>query len=93
MHILENAAPYGIWLWPLFADVLNGLLCKGRWKGTMPRVHCYCFMRSNETNADIVKVRLESYYNIALSFRVFIFVIVQEMSLSTFQMMSSLTIR
>uniref|UniRef100_A0A7I4B948 tRNA (guanine(37)-N1)-methyltransferase n=1 Tax=Physcomitrium patens TaxID=3218 RepID=A0A7I4B948_PHYPA len=43
-----------------FLDVLNGLLCKGRWKGTMPRVHCYCFMRSNETNADIVK-KAETY--------------------------------
>ena len=40
----------------LFADVLNGLLCKERWKGNMPRVHCYCFMRSNETQADIMKV-------------------------------------
>jgi len=38
-----------------FLDVLNGLLCKERWKGNMPRVHCYCFMRSNETQADIMK--------------------------------------
>ncbi|KAG0609363.1 hypothetical protein M758_8G178800 [Ceratodon purpureus] len=43
-----------------FLDVLNGLLPKGRWKGTMPRVHCYCFMRSNETNEDIMK-KAETY--------------------------------
>lgn len=43
-----------------FLDCLNGLLSKGRWKGTMPRVHCYCFMRSTETNADIIK-KAETY--------------------------------
>lgn len=43
-----------------FLDVLNGLLSKGIWKGTMPRVHCYCFMRSKETNGDIIK-KAETY--------------------------------
>lgn len=38
-----------------FLDVLNGLLSKERWKGTMPRVHCYCFMRANETITDVLK--------------------------------------
>ncbi|KAG0564141.1 hypothetical protein KC19_8G086500 [Ceratodon purpureus] len=43
-----------------FLDVLNGLLSKDRWKGTMPQVHCYCFMRSIETNRDIIK-KAETY--------------------------------
>ena len=51
----------------LFADVLNGLLCKERWKGNMPRVHCYCFMRSNETRADIIKVWQLDLYGICNS--------------------------
>jgi hypothetical protein len=42
------------------ADVLSGLLSKSRWKGTMPRINCYCFMRSKETNGDIIKVGLAS---------------------------------
>ena len=50
------------------ADVLNGLLTKGRWKGTMPRVHCYCFMRSKETNRDIIKVGVATVVALHLHF-------------------------
>ncbi|MCO5594196.1 hypothetical protein L7F22_048220 [Adiantum nelumboides] len=38
-----------------FLDVFRGLLSKEKWKGMMPRVHCYCFMRAHETVADVLK--------------------------------------
>ncbi|CAM6130071.1 unnamed protein product [Calypogeia fissa] len=38
-----------------FLDVFNGLLSRDTWKGPMPRVHCYCFMRASETTEDVVK--------------------------------------
>ncbi|KAI5078795.1 hypothetical protein GOP47_0006466 [Adiantum capillus-veneris] len=38
-----------------FLDVFRGLLTKESWKGMMPRVHCYCFMRAHETVRDVLK--------------------------------------
>lgn len=38
-----------------FLDIFHGLLSRTRWKGTMPRVHCYCFMRAHETVKDVVE--------------------------------------
>ncbi|CAM6060653.1 unnamed protein product [Sphagnum tenellum] len=43
-----------------FLDVLNGLLTRDKWKGRLPRVHCYCFMRTKETSADVIE-RAEAY--------------------------------
>ena len=39
------------------ADVFNGLLVKDRWRGPLPHIHCYCFAKSHETDADVIKVR------------------------------------
>ncbi|BFI29579.1 tRNA (guanine37-N1)-methyltransferase [Marchantia polymorpha subsp. ruderalis] len=38
-----------------FLDVFQGLLSRDHWKGPMPRIHCYCFMRAIETHADVLK--------------------------------------
>eukprot|EP01018_Ginkgo_biloba_P029416 Gb_03929 [translate_table: standard] len=38
-----------------FLDVFQGLFSRKYWKGSMPWIHCYCFMRSNETEATIVQ--------------------------------------
>eukprot|EP00250_Pteridium_aquilinum_P020582 c24869_g1_i1 orf=75-1730(+) len=45
-----------------FLDVFHGLLSKERWNGTLPRVHCYCFMRAHETITDVLK-RAEKVLN------------------------------
>ncbi|XP_020111520.1 tRNA (guanine(37)-N1)-methyltransferase [Ananas comosus] len=37
-----------------FLDVFHGLLRKKHWKGLLPWIHCYCFMRSNETKESIL---------------------------------------
>ena len=46
------------WDWGL-ADVFRGLLVEGRWRGPLPRIHCYCFAKSHETDDDVIKVRWE----------------------------------
>ncbi|KAH9289627.1 hypothetical protein KI387_033744, partial [Taxus chinensis] len=38
-----------------FLDVFKGLLSRKYWKGTMPWIHCYCFMRANETEETIIQ--------------------------------------
>ncbi|GBG58754.1 hypothetical protein CBR_g154 [Chara braunii] len=40
---------------PEFLDVFRGRFSQSRWAGRLPRVHCYCFLRSNETYADGIK--------------------------------------
>ena len=40
-----------------FLDVFNGLLEKDRWRGPLPQIHCYCFAKTDETDADVIKVR------------------------------------
>lgn len=37
-------------------DVFKGLLQRKCWKGPLPWIHCYCFMRSNETKESIIAV-------------------------------------
>eukprot|EP00268_Persea_americana_P049159 TRINITY_DN5243_c0_g1_i1.p1 TRINITY_DN5243_c0_g1~~TRINITY_DN5243_c0_g1_i1.p1 ORF type:complete len:321 (-),score=66.85 TRINITY_DN5243_c0_g1_i1:306-1268(-) len=37
-----------------FLDVFKGLLQRKYWKGPLPWIHCYCFMRSNETKESII---------------------------------------
>ncbi|GMH04674.1 hypothetical protein Nepgr_006514 [Nepenthes gracilis] len=39
-----------------FLDAFRGIIQKKYWKGSMPLVHCYCFMRSNETEELIISV-------------------------------------
>eukprot|EP00850_Spirogloea_muscicola_P004401 SM000019S04945 [mRNA] locus=s19:172832:175301:- [translate_table: standard] len=43
-----------------FLDVFSGLLSSSCWRGELPMIHCYCFARSHETQADVVK-RAESH--------------------------------
>ncbi|KAJ9538788.1 hypothetical protein OSB04_031521 [Centaurea solstitialis] len=37
-----------------FLDVFRGLIQKKYWKGSLPWIHCYCFIRSNETQESVV---------------------------------------
>uniref|UniRef100_A0A7N0T7U9 tRNA (guanine(37)-N1)-methyltransferase n=1 Tax=Kalanchoe fedtschenkoi TaxID=63787 RepID=A0A7N0T7U9_KALFE len=39
-----------------FLDAFRGAIQKKYWKGTLPWIHCYCFMRSTETNETIIQV-------------------------------------
>ncbi|CAM8953288.1 unnamed protein product [Rhodiola kirilowii] len=39
-----------------FIDAFRGVVQKKHWKGTLPWIHCYCFMRSTETNETIIQV-------------------------------------
>ncbi|KAL7153608.1 hypothetical protein ABFS83_04G180800 [Erythranthe nasuta] len=42
-----------------FLDALGGLIDKKHWKGSLPWIHCYCFMRSTETE-DLIKAKAEA---------------------------------
>ncbi|WOL12767.1 tRNA (guanine(37)-N1)-methyltransferase 1 isoform X1 [Canna indica] len=37
-----------------FLDVFKGLLQREHWRGPLPWIHCYCFMRSTETKESIL---------------------------------------
>ncbi|KAL8189652.1 hypothetical protein R6Q57_029218 [Mikania cordata] len=39
-----------------FLDVFRGLIQSKYWKGSLPWIHCYCFIRSNETQDSVVSV-------------------------------------
>ncbi|KAJ0989447.1 hypothetical protein J5N97_007803 [Dioscorea zingiberensis] len=45
-----------------FLDVFRGLLQKNYCKGLLPWIHCYCFMRSNETK-ELIIAEAESMLN------------------------------
>ncbi|KAL0364458.1 UNVERIFIED_CONTAM: tRNA (guanine(37)-N1)-methyltransferase 2 [Sesamum angustifolium] len=38
----------------LFEDAFRGLIHKKYWKGSLPWIHCYCFIRANETEDLII---------------------------------------
>ncbi|XP_065869562.1 tRNA (guanine(37)-N1)-methyltransferase 2 isoform X2 [Euphorbia lathyris] len=42
-----------------FLDAFKGVIQKESWKGPLPWIHCYCFMRANETE-EIIISRVES---------------------------------
>ncbi|KAL3618109.1 hypothetical protein CASFOL_038430 [Castilleja foliolosa] len=42
-----------------FLDAFRGLIDRKYWKGLLPLIHCYCFMRSNETE-DIILSEAET---------------------------------
>lgn len=37
-----------------FLDAFNGIIQRRLWKGSLPWIHCYCFMRSSETREFII---------------------------------------
>jgi len=37
-----------------FLDCFSGLIQKRYWKGSLPRIHCYCFIRSSESEEFIL---------------------------------------
>ncbi|KAH6761467.1 S-adenosyl-L-methionine-dependent methyltransferases superfamily protein [Perilla frutescens var. hirtella] len=37
-----------------FLDAFRGIINRKYWKGSLPLIHCYCFIRSNETE-DLIK--------------------------------------
>ncbi|XP_057499996.1 tRNA (guanine(37)-N1)-methyltransferase 2 isoform X1 [Actinidia eriantha] len=37
-----------------FLDAFRGLVQRRCWKGSLPWIHCYCFMRSNQTEEQII---------------------------------------
>ncbi|XP_057538795.1 tRNA (guanine(37)-N1)-methyltransferase 2 isoform X2 [Amaranthus tricolor] len=39
-----------------FLDAFKGLICQKYWKGFLPWIHCYCFIRSSETEEFIISV-------------------------------------
>ncbi|GMH04624.1 hypothetical protein Nepgr_006464 [Nepenthes gracilis] len=49
-HIIMNLPAAAL----QFLDAFRGIIQKKYWKGSMPLVHCYCFMRSNETEELII---------------------------------------
>uniref|UniRef100_A0A5B7C9Z5 tRNA (guanine(37)-N1)-methyltransferase n=1 Tax=Davidia involucrata TaxID=16924 RepID=A0A5B7C9Z5_DAVIN len=48
-----------------FLDTFRGLIQRRYWKGPLPWIHCYCFMRSNETKELIIS-EAESLLNASI---------------------------
>jgi hypothetical protein len=42
----------------LSADCFDGLIQKKHWTGSLPWIHCYCFIRSTESEESILSVSL-----------------------------------
>lgn len=42
-------------------DAFRGLIQRQYWKGSLPWIHCYCFIRANETEELIISVSLWKY--------------------------------
>ncbi|XP_042489598.1 tRNA (guanine(37)-N1)-methyltransferase 2 [Macadamia integrifolia] len=49
-HVIMNLPTSAI----QFLDAFRGLIRREYWKGPLPWIHCYCFMRSNETKEMII---------------------------------------
>ncbi|MFS7982385.1 putative tRNA (guanine(37)-N(1))-methyltransferase [Helianthus anomalus] len=53
-----------------FLDVFRSLIQRKYWKGSLPWIHCYCFIRSNETQDSVVS-EAESLLNAKINEPVF----------------------
>lgn len=51
-HVIMNLPASAIH----FIDAFSGLIQRNHWKGDLPWIHCYCFIRSNETQEMIISV-------------------------------------
>ncbi|XP_043690548.1 tRNA (guanine(37)-N1)-methyltransferase 2-like isoform X3 [Telopea speciosissima] len=49
-HVIMNLPASAI----QFLDAFRGLIRREYWKGPLPWIHCYCFMRSNESEESII---------------------------------------
>ena len=54
---------FGIFL----PDAFRRSIPKKYWKGSLPWIHCYCFMRANENQEFIISVCSDSYFDIRLA--------------------------
>ncbi|XAR53297.1 tRNA (guanine(37)-N(1))-methyltransferase [Bertholletia excelsa] len=43
-----------------FLDAFRNLIRRRNWKGLLPLIHCYCFIRSNETEELIISLQLST---------------------------------
>ncbi|KAE9590150.1 putative tRNA (guanine(37)-N(1))-methyltransferase [Lupinus albus] len=57
-HVIMNLPASAI----EFLDAFRGLIQKKYWKGPLPWIHCYCFIRATETPESIIS-RAESFLN------------------------------
>lgn len=53
-----------------FLDAFRGLVNKRYWKGSLPWIHCYCFMRSTETRESIIS-EAESFLSASIQDPIF----------------------
>ncbi|XP_031256849.1 tRNA (guanine(37)-N1)-methyltransferase 2 isoform X3 [Pistacia vera] len=53
-----------------FLDAFKGLIQRKYWKGSLPWIHCYCFMRANETEELIIS-EAESALNASIKDHIF----------------------
>nr|XP_048321820.1 tRNA (guanine(37)-N1)-methyltransferase 2 isoform X1 [Ziziphus jujuba var. spinosa]XP_048321821.1 tRNA (guanine(37)-N1)-methyltransferase 2 isoform X1 [Ziziphus jujuba var. spinosa] len=51
-HVLMNLPASALH----FLDAFKGLVQRKYWRGPLPWIHCYCFMRANETQEYIISV-------------------------------------